>query len=72
MKLHLDLSEPWHATAFQKAIFTEGRKATGVGSHKISKQTQFLPLIAKSQGHFALFCSKQWIEAFCLGDSSHP
>jgi hypothetical protein len=71
MKLPLDSSETGHATAFQKTIFTEGRKATGIGSHQISKQTQFLPLIAKFQGRFALFCSKQWIEAFCLGDSSH-
>ena len=71
MELHLDLSGTEWATAFQKAIFTEDRQATGIGSHQISKQTQFLPLISKLQGRFALFCSKQWIEAFCFGDSAH-
>jgi hypothetical protein len=44
---------------FPKAIFTEVRKATGVGSHQISKQTRVLPLIAKSQRRFALHSSKQ-------------
>jgi hypothetical protein len=49
------------AAAFKRAIFTEGRKgseAMEVGSHQISKQALFLPLMAKVQQLLAIFCSK--------------
>jgi hypothetical protein len=48
-----------HAAVFKKAIFTESRKgseAMDVGSHQISKQARFLPLMAKVQQLFAIFC----------------
>jgi hypothetical protein len=46
---------------FPKAVFTEvreGNEATGVGSHQISKQALFLPLMEKIQRLFATFRSK--------------
>jgi hypothetical protein len=73
MKLPLDASKEG-MLLHQKSIFTEGNKgneATDVGSSQISKHTRFLPLMANFQSRFVLFCSKHWIVASGLGDSSH-